>query len=132
MSRTTRLVGIVVIVASTAAAGELTQGGAGTQSPYEGVFEYVGKDKGLAILTNGRFSFVYGPADGSAPMSGDAGTCRIARDTATGNVTYSTVAERVGAVYRWRITSDVRDTVNYVTFDSTRKVVGGGRAVRRH
>jgi hypothetical protein len=132
MSRATRIVGILAIVASTAAAGKLTHRGVAAQSPYDGVFEYVGKDKGLAILTNGRFSFVYGPADGSAPMSGDAGSYRVARDTATGNVAYSTVPERVGAVYRWRITSDVGDTVSYVTFDSTRKVVGGGRAVRRH
>ena len=31
---------------------------------------------------------MYGPADGSAPMSGDAGSYRVARDTATGNVAY--------------------------------------------
>jgi hypothetical protein len=40
----------------------------------EGPFEYVGTLKGQSIMAGGRFVFLYGPSDGSASMTGVAGT----------------------------------------------------------
>ena len=100
-------------------------------SPMEGTFEYVGTLKGQAILSNGRYAFLSGPVDGSAPMTGDAGTYSIVRDTATHRITYATSPQRVGTTYRWTAESWSADTLAYVVMNDAGQVTGRGRAVRR-
>jgi hypothetical protein len=97
----------------------------------EGAFEYVGTLKGQAILAGGRFVFLYGPADGSGSMSGEAGTYRISRDTAVHTVTYSTSPERVGTTFMWTAESWTGDTLSFVVMNAERQITGRGRSVRR-
>ncbi|MCJ7716163.1 MAG: hypothetical protein MUO54_06550, partial [Anaerolineales bacterium] len=51
-------------------------------SPMEGTFEYIGTLRGQAIITDGHYLFLYGPADESTPMTGEAGVYQISNDTA--------------------------------------------------
>jgi hypothetical protein len=98
----------------------------------EGAFEYFGTLKGQSIMTDGRFVFLYGPSDGSAPLTAEAGIYRISRDTATHTITYATNPSRIGTVFKWTPVSWSGDTVEYVVMDDRRQPTGRGRSVRRH
>ncbi len=129
MTSSLRLAAILFAVTFTVAAGATRDT---APSRAEGVFEYVGTDKGQSILENGRFVFLYGPVDNSTPMVSDAGTYTIARDTFTATITYSTVAGNVGNSVGWTAVSWSGDTLTYVLLDKARHEVGRGRAVKRH
>jgi hypothetical protein len=96
----------------------------------EGTFEYVGSLEGQSILTDGRFVFLYGPADGSAPMTGEAGTYEITNDTATHRIVYATDSSRIGLVFKWTPDSWSGDTIAYVVMDDAGEVTGRGRSIR--
>ena len=100
-------------------------------SRLEGTWEYVTPLKGQAVLLDGRFVFLYGPADGSAPMTSDAGTYRISRDTVAATITYSTDSTRVGMTPHWTIEAWSADTAAYVVWNDAGRVTSRGRAVRR-
>ena len=130
MKRIVLLALAVVASACTAPSRDVTQKAAGT-SPLEGTFEYVGTLKGQSVLIAGRFVFLYGLADGSAPMTGEAGTYQIARDTATHTITYSTDSSRIGLVFKWTPESTSGDTMSYVVMSAGGEVTARGRSVRR-
>ena len=132
MVRLTLTAGLIVTAASIVLPA--TRPGRKTTPPpsMEGPFEYVGMLKGQSILTGGRFVFLYGPSDGSAPLTGEAGTYRISHDTATHTITYSTNPQRVGTVFLWTPESWAGDTVAYVVMNAQRQITGRGRSVRRH
>lgn len=101
-------------------------------SPMEGTVEYVGTLRGQSIMTGGRYVFLYGPADESAPMTGEAGVYQISDDTAKHTVTYCTDPERVGLVFMWTTESISGDTIAYVAMDEAGEVTDRGRSVKRH
>ncbi len=110
----------------------LTSTAAAATSLMEGTFEYLGTRRGQNIMTGGHWVFLYGPADESAPMIGEAGVYQISDDTAKHTVTYCTNPERVGLVFMWTTESISGDTIAYVVMDEAGEVSGRGRAVRRH
>jgi hypothetical protein len=129
MRRVALVTGVVVAVA---AARQPTRAPMAAPPSMEGTFEYVGTLKGQSVLGGGRFVFLYGPADGNGPMTGDAGTYRISRDTATHTVVYSTDPARVGTTFLWTPESWSGDTATYGVMNPQRQVTGRGRSVRRH
>jgi hypothetical protein len=129
MSRSTGLATILVVLTFMVVVSA-TQSGAPSRA--EGVFEYVGTQKGQSILENGRFVFLYGPVDNSTPLVSDAGTYMVARDTFTATITYSTVAGNVGNSVSWTAQSWSGDTLTYVLLDAASHETGRGRAVKRH
>lgn len=131
MSRPMLVAGIVFIVACAAPAHTSARASASGSPSMEGTFEYVGTIRGQSVLTGGRFVMLYGPSNGSAPMTGEAGTYRISRDTATHTITYSSNPQRVGTVFLWTPVSWSGDTVTYDVMDAQRAVTGRGRSVRR-
>lgn len=116
--------------ACTAPSSDETQQAPGT-SPLEGTFEYAGALKGQSVMTGGRFVFLYGPADGSAPMTGEAGTYQIASDTATHTIAYSTDSARIGVVFKWTPESTSGDTISYAVMSAGGQVTIRARSVRR-
>ena len=131
MTRLAPVVGVIVVTAALAATQQPLGQPAAAPRSMEGTFEYVGTLKGQSMLAGGRFVFLYQPADGSGPMTGEAGTYRIARDTAIHTVTYSTDPARVGTTFLWTTESWAGDTVSYVVMSAQRQVTGRGRSVRR-
>jgi len=130
MSRT-MLLGALFTVGCTAPPGDANQEQAAPPSRMEGTFEYVGTQKGQSILLGGRYVFFVGPADGSGPMSAEAGTYHIVRDTATHTVVYATDPTRIGSVLKWTPESWSGDTIAYVVMNDAGHVTGRGRSVRR-
>jgi hypothetical protein len=131
MSRVTPIAGVLVIAACAAPSPRAPQASATPTSPMEGTFEYVGRLRGQSILIGGHYVFLYGPADGGAPMTSDAGTYRISRDTATHTITYSTNPQRIGLTFLWTPESWSGDTVTYVVMNAERRVTGRGQSVKR-
>ncbi|MDH3459322.1 MAG: hypothetical protein OER90_20965 [Gemmatimonadota bacterium] len=130
MSRATILGALFAIACGAPPPPNADQQQGTSASPLEGTFEYVGTLKGQAILANGRFVFLYGPPDGSAPMTADAGTYQIAGDSATGKNLYSADTARVGVIYRWTAESWSGDTMAYVVMNDSGRVTGRGRALK--
>jgi hypothetical protein len=97
----------------------------------EGTFEYVPPLRGQSFVGEGRFVFLYGPADGSGPMVGEAGTYEVISDTVVSTVTYATDPERVGHVFKWMPVAVSGDTVDYVVWDQAGESPGTGRSIRR-
>ena len=93
--------------------------------------EYLPPLRGQSMARDGRFVFLFGPADESGPMTGEAGTYEISGDTVTNTVLYSTDPERIGLVYRWTTESMTADTVAYVVMNEAGEVTGRGRSVLR-
>lgn len=131
MRRTIALYAALLIAACTVPAENAVPETAEQASPMEGTFEYVDPLRGQSIMRDGRWVFLYGPADGGAPMTGEAGTYEIVRDTAIHTVAYSTDPDRVGTVFRWTLGPVSGDTAGYVVMDETGQVTGRGRSVRR-
>ncbi len=96
----------------------------------DGVFEYLPPDKGQSINRNGRYTYLYGPADGSGPMISQAGAYRISGDTVTNTINYSTDNSLIGQSFRWTITAASGDTISYNVINMDGKVYDSGRAVR--
>jgi hypothetical protein len=100
-------------------------------SRLEGSFEYIAPLTGQAIFANGRFVFLYGPVDGSGPMTSSAGTYEIARDTGSATIAYSTDPQLVGSSFRWTAGSWSGDTLAYIAMNDAGQVIEQGRAVKR-
>lgn len=101
-----------------------------SDSELEGISEYVGGLRGQSIMTGGRYVFLYGPADGSGPMTSHAGTYEINGDVATHTIRYHTNPDRVGDVFSWKIESTAGDTINVVTMDASGEITGRARSLR--
>jgi hypothetical protein len=127
MKRTRGLAATALVLAVAAVAASRNA----APSRAEGVFEYVGDLKGQAILQNGRFVFLHGPSDNSAPMIAEAGTYTVARDTFEATITYSTVPASIGGRVSWTAVSWSGDTLTYALLDTARHEAGRGRGVKR-
>jgi hypothetical protein len=96
----------------------------------EGVWEYVPPLQGQSIARAGRFVFLFGPADGSGPMTGESGTYQISGDTVKNTVRFSTDPDRVGYEYWWTLESQSGDTLGYVVMNPEGEITGRGRSIR--
>ncbi|MGD8319592.1 MAG: hypothetical protein PVJ02_04045 [Gemmatimonadota bacterium] len=103
---------------------------AGATDWQEGVWEYVAPTQGQSIARGGRFVFLFGPADGSASMTGEAGTYEIAGDTVKNTVRFSTDPDRIGYEYWWTLESESGDTLSYVVMNTQGEITGRGRSIR--
>jgi hypothetical protein len=121
---------VILIAACAAPAGEPVEEEETATNWFEGTFEYVPPLKGQSIISGGRFVFLYGPADGSGPMTGEAGTYRISGDTVTNTVAYSTDPEGMGRVYMWTPESTSGDTLAYVVMSQAGEVTSRGRSIK--
>ena len=99
-------------------------------SGIEGEYEYSPPLKGHASLHNGQFTYVIGPANGSQPLDGNAGTYVIDGDKVKCTFTYSTDAKKVGTSFSWSVKSWSADTLTYVTYNEKNEQNGEGRTVR--
>lgn len=125
------LLGSLVMLGFAAPHRDLGQRQGVRPSRLEGTFEYLAPLKGQAILANGRYVFLYGPADESAPMTGHAGSYQIARDTGSATISYATDPQMVGATFRWTAVAWSGDTVTYAVLDEAGQITDRGRAVKR-
>lgn len=130
MSSATKLTAIVLLAACASPPQDSTQPPEATASWEEGTYEYVPPQQGQSMIAGGRFVFLYGPIDGSGPMTGEAGTYVVSGDTVTNTVTYSTNPAAVGGGYRWVVESTSGDTVTFVTMTLGGEITGRGRSVR--
>jgi hypothetical protein len=121
---------VILIAACAPPAGEPVEEAEAATNWLEGAFEYVPPLKGQSIISDGRFVFLYGAADGSGPMTGEAGTYGISGDTVTNTVAYSTDPEGVGRVYMWTPESTSGDTLAYVVMSQAGEVTGRGRSIK--
>lgn len=96
----------------------------------DGVFEYLPPLKGQSINRNGKFTYLYGPADGSAPMISQAGTYNVADGIVKNTVTYSTETSQLGREYWWKVKSWDGDTVTFETMNVKGELTGGGRSIK--
>lgn len=99
-------------------------------SGIDGVYEYLPPLKGQSIVRNGQFVYLFGPADGKAPMISQAGTHMISGDTVKNKVTYCTDPKQIGSIYLWRVTAWSGDTVSVETMNEKGELTGGARSVR--
>lgn len=130
MKRIGFLSALLVVTACAGPEAEANAPDLGSDSNLEGVFEYTGGLMGQSIMTGGRYVFLYGPADGSGPMTSHAGTYVIADDVVTHTIRYHTNPERVGDVFSWRVESTSGDTITYVTMNEAGEPTGGGRSIK--
>ncbi len=97
----------------------------------EGAYEYLPPLKGLNVFQGGRFSFVFGPSDGSAGMTANAGTYQMVGDTVVSTILYTTdPGNPPGARFRWIAHMLAPDTLVYTLIDSDGGVIASGRTVR--
>ena len=131
MSRWTMLTTVLLAAACAAPVEEQpAQEPMGPADWQEGVWEYVAPTQGQSMAAAGRFVFLYGPADGSAPMTGESGTYEISGDTVKNTVRFSTSPDRVGFEYWWTLESRSGDTLSYVVMNPQGEVTGGGRSIQ--
>ena len=96
MRRMAFLPAIVLLAACAASEAEANPQTSGSDSELEGIGEYVDDLMGQSIMTDGRYVFLYGPTDGSGPMTSHAGTYEITGDVATHTIYFHTNPDRVG------------------------------------
>lgn len=130
MRRIAFLSALLFVATCTTPEADARPQASGPDSELEGIFEYFGSLMGQSIMTDGRYVFLYGPADGSGPMTSHAGTYVISGDVVTHTMLYHTNPERVGDVFSWKIESMAGDTISYVTMDEAGEVTGRGRSLR--
>jgi hypothetical protein len=121
---------VVLLSACAAPEAEANPHTTGQDSELEGVFQYFGGLKGQSIISDGYHVFLYGPADGSGPMTSHAGTYEISGGVVTHTIDFHTDPERVGDVFSWKIESTAGDTVTFVTMDESGEISGRGRSLR--
>lgn len=124
------LSGALLAAACAAPDAEANPQGSSQGSELEGIFEYTGGLRGQSIMTDGRYVFLYGPADESGPMTGHAGTYVISGDVITHTIRYHTDPDRVGDVFSWKVESRSGDTITYVTMDEAGELTGRGRSIQ--
>ena len=122
----------ILLLAACAASGEEqpTQEPMGGADWQEGVWEYVPPLQGQSIANAGRFVFLFGPADGSGPMTGESGNYEISGDTVKNTVRFSSNPDRVGHEYWWTLESLSGDTISYVIMNPQGEITGRGRSIR--
>lgn len=130
MRRIPFLLALSIVTACAAPEAEANAPTQTSVSSLEGVFEYTGSLMGQSIMTGGRYVFLYGPPDGSGPMTSHAGTYVIADDLVTHTIRYHTDPERVGDVFSWRVESTSGDTITYVTMDEAGEPTGRGMSIK--
>ena len=130
MRRIAFLPAIALLAACAAPEADANQLTSGSDSELEGIGEYVDGLMGQSIMTDGRYVFLYGPADGSGPMTSHAGTYEITGDVATHTIHYHTNPDRVGDVFSWKIESTAGDTITVVTMDASGEITGRARSLR--
>ena len=130
MRRIAFLSALLVFTACAAPEAEANPQDSGSDSSLEGVSEYTGGLMGQSMMAGGRYVFLYGPADGSGPMTSHAGTYVIADGVVTHTIRYHTDPDRVGDVFSWKVESTSGDTITYVTMDEAGEPTGRGRSVR--
>ncbi len=97
----------------------------------DGIFEYLPPLKGMALAQGGHYSFVFGPADGSGPMTANTGTYRLVGDTVVNTILYSTdPANPAGSSFRWIWKALSADTLGFSVLDPSGRVTFSGRTVR--
>jgi predicted ester cyclase len=99
-------------------------------SGIEGVYEYLPPVKGRGIIKNGYFNFMFGPLDGSGPMTSNSGTHTFSSDTVKCITTHSTDVKQTGAIWQWRVKSWSSDTVAFEVMNDKGQITSTGRAVR--
>jgi len=131
MSRWTVLGIALLAVACAAPVDEAPlQGSTGPADWQEGVWEYLPPLQGQSIAREGRFVFLFGPADESGPMTGEAGTYELAGDTVKNTVRFSTDPDRIGYEYWWTLESQSGDTLGYVIMNPQGEITGRGQSIR--
>ena len=124
------LTAVLLAVSCSAPADEVVVEEEEATSVWEGTFEYLPPQKGQAINHDGRFVYLYGPLDETAPMTSDAGTYVVSNDTITATNLFSTNPELVGLVYSGAVTSVTGDTIAFKVLNESGEVTGEARAVR--
>jgi hypothetical protein len=130
MRRIAFLSALLLVTACATPEAEADAGDSSSQSDLEGVFEYTDGVIGQSIMTGGHYVFLYGPADGSGPMTSHAGTYVIADGVVTHTIKYHTDPGQVGDVFSWRLESTSGDTIAYVVMDEAGEPTGRGRSIR--
>ena len=130
MSRLALIATVIFAAACAAPEAEPAEDTTETDSRLEGVWEYLPPTQGQSIAQDGRFVFLYGPADGSSPMTGESGNYEISGDTVKNTIRFSTNPDRIGVEYWWTIESISGDTLSFVTMNPEGEATGGGRSVR--
>lgn len=121
---------ILLVTACATPEAEATPQASSQDPDLEGIFEYFGELKGQSIMTEGRYVFLYGPADDSGPMTSHAGTYVISDEVVTHTIRYHTDPDQVGDVFGWKVESTSGDTVTFVTMDEAGEITGRGRSIR--
>lgn len=96
----------------------------------DGHYKYLPPTQGEGVNHNGRFLYLFGPADGKGPMISQAGSQTVSGDTVKNYIEFSTNSTQVGTIYMWRVTSWSGDTTYYETMDASGKAIGNGKVVR--
>lgn len=96
----------------------------------EGLYEYLPPLKGQGVNRNGRFVYLFGPADGKGPMISQAGTQIISGDTVRNTITFCTDPKQIGTTYSWRLKSLSGDTITYEIMNEKAQITSIGRAVK--
>ena len=99
-------------------------------SGIEGLFEYLPPLKGQGVNRNGRFVYLFGPANGNGPMTSQGGTQQISGDTVKNTIEFSTDPKQVGTTYSWRIKSISGDTTTYEILDEKGQVATSAKAIK--
>ena len=119
----------VLTAACAAPAPEPVQEATGPADWQEGAWEYLPPLHGLAVAHEGRFVFLFGPSDGSQPMSAEAGTYVISGDTVRNTVRFSTDTTWIGEEYSWTLESLSGDTLSFVVMDTAGVVIQRARTL---
>jgi hypothetical protein len=126
MSRLALIATVIFSAACAAPDAEPAEDATEPDERLEGVWEYLPPTQGQSIAHGGRFVFLYGPADGSRPMTGESGNYEISGDTVKNTIQFSTNPDRIGIEYWWMVESASGDTVNFVLMNPEGEVTGGG------
>ncbi len=98
--------------------------------PVEGVYEYLPPLRGQAIAIQGRYTYFFGPADGSGPMVANAGTYAVNGDTISNTITFSTNPAEVGTSFRWVSIPLSGDTAEFRVVNAAGQVTIRGRSIK--
>src|SRR5688500_8380281 len=99
-------------------------------SGIDGLYEYMPPLRGQGINHNGRFLYLFGPADGKGPMISQAGTQTVSGNTIKNTIIFCTDPKQIGTSYTWMLKSFSGDTITYDMMDEKAQVIATGKAVR--
>lgn len=99
-------------------------------SGIDGLYEYMPPLRGQGINRNGRFLYLFGPADGKGPMISQAGTQTMSGNIIKNTIAFCTDPKQIGTSYTWMLKSFSGDTITYDMMDENAQVIATGKAVR--